>query len=104
MELEIEGAPVSATTVHPGGIRTNIARNMRMDMSTAPLAGGRDIAKDFDKIAMTTAKKAAREILAAVKADKRRALIGPDAKVIDLISLAPIAYQRAMVQGAKRRR
>ena len=26
MELEIEGAPVSVTTIHPGGIKTNIAR------------------------------------------------------------------------------
>ena len=33
MELEIEGAPVSVTTVHPGGIKTNIARNARMDAS-----------------------------------------------------------------------
>ncbi len=27
MELEIEGANVSVTTIHPGGIKTNIARN-----------------------------------------------------------------------------
>ena len=40
MELEIEGCGVSATTVHPGGIRTNIARNARMDSSAAALAGG----------------------------------------------------------------
>ena len=39
MELEIEGCGVSATTVHPGGIKTNIARNARMDPSVAALAG-----------------------------------------------------------------
>ena len=39
MELEIEGAPVSCTTVHPGGIKTNIARNARMDPSVTEIAG-----------------------------------------------------------------
>jgi NAD(P)-dependent dehydrogenase (short-subunit alcohol dehydrogenase family) len=35
MELEIEGPAVSCTTIHPGGIKTNIARNARMDPSVA---------------------------------------------------------------------
>ena len=39
MELQIEGANVSATTIHPGGIKTNIARNARMDPSMAGIAG-----------------------------------------------------------------
>ncbi len=30
MELEIDGANLSVTTVHPGGIKTNIARNARV--------------------------------------------------------------------------
>ena len=29
MELEIERAPVSVTTIHPGGVKTNIARHAR---------------------------------------------------------------------------
>ncbi len=33
VELDIEDCGVSATTVHPGGIKTNIARNARMDDS-----------------------------------------------------------------------
>ena len=39
MELEIEDANVSVTTVHPGGIKTNIARNARMDPSIRDIAG-----------------------------------------------------------------
>src|ERR1700689_2657232 len=39
MELEIEDANVSVTTVHPGGIKTNIARNARMDASVRDVAG-----------------------------------------------------------------
>ena len=106
MELEMDGAGVSCTTVHPGGIKTNIARNARMDPSVAPMAGELDeVGADFDKVAMTSPEKAARQILAAVEQNKRRALIGPDAKFIDLISRLPAGlYQRVLVRGAKRRR
>jgi NAD(P)-dependent dehydrogenase (short-subunit alcohol dehydrogenase family) len=105
MELEIDGAPVSCTTIHPGGIKTNIARNARMDANVVALAGGQEKAwSDFDKLAITSPKKAARQILTAVQRDRRRALIGPDAKVIDLISRLPGGlYQNVLARGAKRR-
>ena len=76
MELEIEGAPVSATTIHPGGIRTNIARNARMhpDLTEASGGGKDDFAKQFDKLARTSPEKAANQILAAVEANKRRSI------------------------------
>lgn len=106
MELEMAGGGVSCTTVHPGGIKTNIARNARMGASVAASSGDADRARrDFDKLAMTSPQKAARQILAAVEKDQRRALIGPDAKVIDLISRLPAGlYQRLLVRGARRRR
>lgn len=104
MELEIAGSCVSATTIHPGGIKTNIARNARMDDSAAELTGDRggDIGAEFEKIARTTPAGAAKEILAAVQRDRRRALIGPDANVIDFISRLPaVLYQSVLVNGAK---
>jgi NAD(P)-dependent dehydrogenase (short-subunit alcohol dehydrogenase family) len=106
MELEIDGRPVSATTIHPGGIKTNIARNARLDDSVADLAGARhEVGDAFDRIAMTSPAEAARQILTAVERDRRRALIGPDAKVIDLISRLPAGwYQRVLVAGARRGR
>jgi NAD(P)-dependent dehydrogenase (short-subunit alcohol dehydrogenase family) len=67
MELEIEGAPVSATTIHPGGIKTNIARNARMDPSVTEMAGDPEKARgDFERLFITSPEKAARQILAAV--------------------------------------
>jgi NAD(P)-dependent dehydrogenase (short-subunit alcohol dehydrogenase family) len=102
MELEIEGAPVSVTTVHPGGIKTNIARNARMDHSVSAIAGDPDEAlANFERAFITSPEKAARQILAAVRRDRRRALIGPDAKVIDLVSRLPAAlYQTVLTRGA----
>ncbi len=106
IELETEGANVSSTTVHPGGIRTNIAKRARIDDSVTELGEEPEAARaGFDKLLLTSPEKAARQILAAVAADRRRALIGPDAKVIDLVSRLPAGlYKRILVRGARRRR
>ena len=106
IELEAERCGVSATTVHPGGIRTNIARNARIDPSTASVAGDPERARDeFDKVARTTPEAAAEQILAAVQRNRRRALIGPDAVMFDAVSRLPAGlYQRVLVLGTRLRR
>ena len=106
MELEIEDANVSVTTVHPGGIKTNIARNARMDPSIRDFAGDPEkAAAEFERAFITSPEKAAGQILAAVQRDRRRALIGPDAKAIDLVSRLPAGlYQSILTRGAASRR
>ena len=103
MELEIEGANVSVTTVHPGGIKTNIARNARIDASVRDVAGDPEKAvRDFERAFITSPEKAAQQILTAVHRDRRRALIGPDAKAIDFVSrLPPALYQSVLTRGAR---
>ncbi|MBV8927748.1 MAG: SDR family NAD(P)-dependent oxidoreductase, partial [Mycobacteriaceae bacterium] len=91
-EMILAGHPVKVTTVHPGGIKTNIARN-----STA--ADGLDrneLADLFDKrLANTTPQRAARIILDGVRKNKARVLVGPDAKALDmLIRVTGAGYQR----------
>lgn len=106
MELEIDGCGVSATTVHPGGIKTNIARNARMDPSVTALTDDPEQARrDFERLFTTTPEKAARQIVAAIEADKRRALVGPDAKILDLLARLPAGLvQGVLVRGGRRRR
>ena len=102
MELEVEGACVSATTVHPGGIKTNIARNARIDASVRDVAGDPEKAvRDFERAFITSPDRAAQQILIAVRRDRRRALIGPDAKAIDFVSRLPaVLYQTVLTRGA----
>ena len=96
MELELEGAPVSATSIHPGGIKTNIVRNSRA------IDKARTIER-FDQMAISTPEKAARQIVKAIERDRRRALIGPDAKVFDAASRLPASIsQRIVMTLAKR--
>ncbi|MCX7619305.1 MAG: SDR family NAD(P)-dependent oxidoreductase [Acidimicrobiales bacterium] len=105
IELEIERCGVSCTTVHPGGIKTNIARNARLHQSVAPFTGSIDDARrGFDAVARTTPERAAEVILAAVAKNKRRVLVGADAKFIDFISRLPAGlYQKVIVTGARLR-
>ncbi|MDW3212484.1 MAG: SDR family NAD(P)-dependent oxidoreductase [Ilumatobacteraceae bacterium] len=105
IELEIERADVSVTTIHPGGIKTNIARNARVDASVADVGGDAGgFADEFDRLARTTPERAAEQILTAVERNRRRALIGPDAKVFDLVSRLPAGwYQRLLIADGRRR-
>jgi NAD(P)-dependent dehydrogenase (short-subunit alcohol dehydrogenase family) len=106
MELEIADCGVSSTTVHPGVIRTNIARSARLDPASADRIGGAaTFADGFERFARTSPEKAAQQIIAAVERDRRRALIGPDAKVFDLMARLPAGlYQKAIIVGGRRRR
>lgn len=96
MELEMEGAPVSATTIHPGGIKTNIVRNGRGQNQQHAI-------EQFDKVTMTSPEKAARQILTAVERNRRRALIGPDAKLFDVASRLPASVNQRLVMALARR-
>jgi NAD(P)-dependent dehydrogenase (short-subunit alcohol dehydrogenase family) len=87
-ELDMENCGVSATCVHPGGIRTNIARDARMDSSIATRTsrGPQETKDQFDKFLNTTsAESAALQILRAVEGNKRRVVVGPDAKFMDVL-------------------
>lgn len=86
------GHPVAVTCVHPGGIKTAIARNM----TTAEGLDKHTLAQDFDtKLAKLSPEKAARIILEGVSKKKPRVLVGSDAKVFDaVVRVTGSAYQR----------
>src|SRR5689334_3289834 len=91
-EMGAAGHPVAVTTVHPGGIKTAIARN-------ATAAEGLDpeqLAKLFDKrLARTSPQRAAKIILDAVRKKKARVLVGTDAKLLDvMVRVAGPYYQQ----------
>jgi NAD(P)-dependent dehydrogenase (short-subunit alcohol dehydrogenase family) len=102
-ELDIENAGVSALCVHPGGIRTNIANAAKMNDSLRALGMNPEkSARSFNKLLRCPPEEAARQILEAVQKDKRRLLIGNDAKAIDLIQrVLPTGYQKVIAMAAK---
>lgn len=102
-ELDMEKCGVSATCVHPGGIRTNIAKSAKMNDSLKNLGMDPEkSAKVFDKLLRTPPEEAAQVILNAVKKNKQRVLIGNDAKFLDGIQrILPTGYQALSRFGAK---
>lgn len=98
LRQELIGTGVSAATVHPGGIKTNIARNLRLIED--PLGLGRTqeaIAREFETGVATTPEQAAKIIQRGVEFGKARILVGPDAYLIDVISrIAPVRYTWAL--------
>lgn len=81
-EMAIAGHPVKVSCVHPGGIKTAIARNA----SAAEGLDAEELAKAFDKkLASTTPEKAAKIILDGVRKNKARILVGNDAKVFEVV-------------------
>ena len=86
---ELVKTNIAVTCVHPGGIKTNIVRNIE---TTNPKRLEK-IAKSFDKIAQTSAEQAALKIMQAIQKKKRRLLIGRDALLLDFIArLFPSIY------------
>jgi len=103
-ELDLNPCGVSATSVHPGGIKTNIARAARRDGTLARLGVDPDAAmREFEKAFITSAADAARIILKAVERNRRRVLVGPDAKFIDLVQrLMPESYQKLVIRFTRK--
>ncbi|HYB16048.1 MAG TPA: SDR family NAD(P)-dependent oxidoreductase [Streptosporangiaceae bacterium] len=104
LRQELRGTGVSAVTVHPGGIRTNIARNARVRKD--PEGGGRSheqMAADFEAITMTTPDKAAEIICRGVERGKARILVGADAYVFDALArVTPTHYYDVIARVEKR--
>jgi NAD(P)-dependent dehydrogenase (short-subunit alcohol dehydrogenase family) len=94
LRQELRGTGVTAITVHPGGIDTNIVRNGRYRKD--PEGRGRtheQVAEEFASNTSTQPDKAAEVIHRGVEAGKARILIGPDAQMFDALSrVAPTRY------------
>ncbi len=98
---ELEKTSVGVSAVHPGGIRTGIARNAQRAANIDDAKAARDI-RYFDKVAMTTPQQAAAVIVNGIEQRKKRILIGRDATVLDLIQrLLPVRYWALLMRVAK---
>ena len=103
-ELDMMDCGVSATCVHPGGIKTNIARDARMNDSVRELLGQNpDKSRgQFEKAFTTTAEQAAKTILTGVRRDSRRVLIGADAVALETMQrLLPGGYQKLVTTSLR---
>jgi short-subunit dehydrogenase len=96
-EMLVNRHPVKVTCVHPGGIKTAIARNA--GAVGVDQAGN---AKFFDeRLARTSAADAAKVIIEGMLAGRPRVLVGRDAKALDaLVRITGSGYQRLVARVA----
>jgi len=92
-EMAVAGHPVGVTVVHPGYVKTAIARNAGHVEGIDKEAG----IKVFNRVAITSAHRAARSILKGVRKNRARVVVGLDGRVFDLlVRIFPAGYQRIL--------
>ena len=99
-EMLVSGHPVKVTCVHPGGIKTAVARN-------ATVCDGQDaqsVAAFFDKrLALHSPEMAAETIADGVRKGRARVVIGWEAKALDVLArVTGSGYQRVIATAAAR--
>jgi len=93
LRQEVKDSNLYVGCVHPGGIKTNIVANGRMHTSMVGEQSHAQQIEEFNKMARTTPEAAVDIILNGIRKNKRRILIGQDAKFMDRIQrLFPEKY------------
>ncbi len=95
LRWEMMGSGIGVTSVHPGGIKTNIVRSSRFFKDSEGLTDKDAMIERFETLARLTPEQAAAIILKGVEKGNPRVLVGADAKLLDLAQrIFPRAYGR----------
>jgi len=93
---ELDGGNVCVSCVHPGGIRTQIARRARVGAGVTG-TGHQEKAASFERLLRTSPEVAAARILRGVERREPRVLIGADAYQVDiLLRFRPATYWKTL--------
>ncbi len=95
LSMELADTSVTVSVVHPGGVKTDIARKARFGASFGAMKNHEVSVELLDRFSITSAERAAKILVKAIRRRRRRVLLGPDAVVLDaLLRLFPSRYQR----------
>ncbi len=98
LDAELDGSSINVSVIHPGGVSTNFVTDSR----SADLDAKKQFADLVDQY-MIKPDKVAATIIAAIKKNKLRARVGPDAFVGDWMKRAfPIGGQRMLARYLKK--
>ena len=94
---EVKEHGIGVSTIHPGGINTNIVRHARFQQGPEMEAEREEAIQRFAQFTMTQPEGAAKTIIKGIKRNKARILIGPDAHLVDWVRrLFPTHYLSLM--------
>jgi NAD(P)-dependent dehydrogenase (short-subunit alcohol dehydrogenase family) len=98
---ELKASNIGVTVVHPGGVATQIANNVRSAAGIAPdeVQKGREQA---NKLLRLPAAVAGEMIVEGIAAQRQRVIVGSDAKLIGMLErVLPVSYWRVLEQLSK---
>lgn len=82
---EVKEQGIGVSTIHPGGINTNIVRHARFQQGREMENEREEAIQRFAQFTMTQPEGAAKTIIKGIKRNKARILIGPDAHLVDWV-------------------
>ncbi len=102
-ELAMSNSTVGLSVVHPGGVKTNIARRARSGSLLREKANADELGNRFEQLARTTPAAAAERIVRGIERGEPRILIGADARLLDIIQrLKPSTYWASLARVFQR--
>jgi len=102
-ELAMSNSTVRLSVVHPGGVKTNIARKARAGAHLRESVSSNELADRFEQLARTTPAAAAQRIVRGIERNEPRILIGRDAQYLDIIQRFRPATYWSLLAGAFKR-
>lgn len=100
---EVRGTGVNVLLIMPGGIRTEIVRNSRVNKFVNAGASQEDVHRAHNAASFTSPEEAAAIILRAIRQRRARVLVGWDAVFYDwLTRLLPSMAHRLYAWGARK--
>jgi butyryl-CoA dehydrogenase len=98
MEAMMDFPHVHVLSVHPGGIKTNIARNSKWNQRVFSDEEIQGLTEEFEKSFINTPEYAAKTIIRGVKKRKKRVLIGNDARQMwRFVRWFPTGYSKILI-------
>lgn len=94
LRQEMVGRPIGITSVHPGGIDTNIVSNSRFTQGFN-VSSQEELVGHFKRMAITSPAQAAQTIVAGIIKNSPRVVVGRDAKLFDWVQrVLPVRYAK----------
>jgi len=102
-ELAMSNSTLRLSVVHPGGVKTNIARKARSGAHLRESVSPDELGNRFEQLARTTPAAAAQRIVRGIERNEPRILIGADARFLDIIQrLRPSTYWALLARAFQR--
>jgi butyryl-CoA dehydrogenase len=102
LKFELLRTNVKISTVHPGGIKTGIARNSRLGGKKSNAEARKSIENFERSVLKMSPERAAAIILEGIEKDRQRILVGNDARTMDIIArVFPNTYHKVLARMFK---